>query len=160
MPEGSTRHRLSEILQELSRRYRGPEFPPHVTLVGSIRGDRDELIEKSRRVSAVLEPMTLRLGNIGMMREYFRDLFIHAGPLDLLRKSHVAASKILVCPADPDFMPHLSLLYGSHSQSLKEKITDEIGAKLPGQFKVRNLRLYATEGEVATWHEVTKFSIT
>ena len=157
MPEGVTRRRLTGILHELSRRYRGPEFLPHVTLLGSLQIDRDILIKKSRRVAAALHPFTIKLKNVGMTRQYFRDLFVHAGPHETLHEAHWRASRILAVPADSAFMPHLSLLYGAHSERLKERIAGEM--RLPAQFRVRNLYLFETQGPVRSWHEVARFPL-
>ena len=61
--------------------------------------------------------------------------------------------------ADPDFMPHVSLLYGRHSQQLKERIARAIVSDLPLKFKVRKLYLYNTQGRVHRWHEVAQFPL-
>ena len=39
--------RLTLILRRLSARFDAPEFPPHVTLLGSCVGERRELIRQS-----------------------------------------------------------------------------------------------------------------
>jgi len=160
MPEGLARRRLMQIVQELSKRHGGPEFPPHVTLFGNCEGQRDALIEKSKRVAASLHPFAVRLGTMGMTERYFRDLFVHVGPADVLRSAHRAACEILGSKADPHFMPHLSLLYGNHPRDLKELIMTGISSKLRVQFKVRSLYLLQTEGDVQNWQEVARFPVT
>jgi len=52
MPEGEVCERLTLILQQLSRRFEAPEFPPHVTVLGSCVGERDEMVRQSALVAA------------------------------------------------------------------------------------------------------------
>jgi 2'-5' RNA ligase len=156
MPEGATRRRLTDILQDIRTRYDGPAFLPHVTLVGGLQIERDFLIECTRRIAAAHQPFTIKLGQAEMTSHRFRDLFIHAGPVDLLSRAHAIACNVLGGIPHTHFMPHLSLLYGSHSRGLKERIICEIGSGLPAQFKVGNLYLYETDGQVRRWREVAK----
>jgi 2'-5' RNA ligase len=159
MPEGLARRRLEQLLRELSARYRGPEFLPHVTLLGSCVGERDEMIRRSSLVANLLTPFTIRLGKIDFRDEYFRCLFVHAGPLVPMRNAYHGACRKFNRTPDPDFMPHLSLLYGNFPQALKEEAMAELGPRLNVQFKVRNLYLFQTHGEVRNWHEVVRFPI-
>jgi hypothetical protein len=56
-------------------------------------------------------------------------------------------------------MPHLSLLYGDFSRSLKEEAAAELGPRLDLAFKVRSLDLYSTRGEPRHWRRVAKFGL-
>src|ERR1035438_3335018 len=80
MPEGNVRDRITLILHQLSVRHEAPEFPPHVTLLGSCIGKRDEMMRQSSLVAGALGPFTIRLAKIDFRDEYFRCLFVHAGP--------------------------------------------------------------------------------
>jgi 2'-5' RNA ligase len=159
MPEGAVRDRLALILKRLSSRCKAPEFPPHVTLVGSIVSEHEELIQKSALVAAAIQSITIRLGKIDFRDEYFQTLFVHAGPKAQLQQAYRAACRILGREAAPDFMPHLSLLYGTFPQTLKNKIIAELGGQLRVQFKVRSLCLYQTQGAVERWRQVAEFEI-
>lgn len=159
VPEGPAGERLAETLRRLGARYHGPAFPPHVTLVGSFSGDRADLMERSRQAAAALKPRLVRLGRLDFTDAYFRDLFVHAGPLSTLHNAHRLACEILGVKSAPDFTPHLSLLYGNHPGKLKQQITAELRGRLALQFKVRRLCLYDTSGDVENWHEVGSFKM-
>jgi 2'-5' RNA ligase len=159
MPRGDVWERLWRIIQQLSVRYAAPEFPPHVTLLGSSVGPRRELICQSAGLAASLRPFTLRLEEIDYREEYFRCLFVHAALAEPLRKAHQAARQAFGHDREPPFMPHLSLLYGDFPRSLKEGVIREMGPRVDVQFKVRSLHLYWTRGEPRLWRRVASFGI-
>jgi len=153
------RDRLERILSRLINRFGAPEFPPHVTLLGSCMGPCGELIRKSARVAAALSPFIIRLEEVDFLDEYFRCLFVHAAPTEPLRKAHRTACQELSHGREPAFMPHLSLLYGNFPPALKEKLISEIGRRLDIHFKVRSLHLYRTHGEPRHWRQVASFGL-
>jgi len=159
MPTGDVCDRLARIIHRLSARYGGPQFSPHVTLLGSCVGPRRDLICRSARVAAALRPFTIRLEEIDFLDEYFRCLFVHAALTEPLRKAHQAARQAFGHEREPAFMPHLSLLYGNFPHSLKEGILAEMGRRLDLQFKVRSLHLYRTDGEPRPWRRVASFGL-
>lgn len=159
MPRGDVCDRLARIIHRLSARYGGPQFSPHVTLLGSCVGPRRDLICRSARVAAALRPFTIRLEEIDFLDEYFRCLFVHAALTEPLRKAHQAARQAFGHEREPAFMPHLSLLYGNFPHSLKEGILAEMGRRLDLQFKVRSLHLYRTDGEPRPWRRVASFGL-
>jgi 2'-5' RNA ligase len=159
MPEGEVCDRLTLILHRLSARFESPGFHPHVTLLGSCVGERGKMIRQSSLVAATLRPFTIRLGEIDFRDEYFRGLFVHAGPMEPIRNAYRAACRTFGRPPEPDFMPHLSLLYGNFPLSLKKDIMAELGPRLDVQFKVRRLDLYHTHGDVEHWRPVASFRL-
>ena len=159
MPKGKVCDRLTRTLQHLSMQHNAPEFPPHVTLLGSCVGKRGEMMRRASRLAANLRPLTIRLGKIDFRDEHFRCLFVHAGPKDPLWKAYQVACRQFGRMPEPDFMPHLSLLYGNFPQALKKEALAELGPRLATQFKVRSLHLFKTDGEVREWHEVANFPI-
>jgi 2'-5' RNA ligase len=159
MPEGKVRDRLTQILHHLSVRHEAPEFPPHVTLLGSCVGERDEMMRRSSLVAGALRPFTIRLGKLDFRDEYFRCLFLHAGPAKPLRNAHQVACRKFDRTPNPDFMPHLSLLYGNYALNVKEDARAELGRRLDVRFKVRSIHLYQTHRAVQNWRLVESFGL-
>jgi 2'-5' RNA ligase len=158
MPDGEVCERLKLILRRLSARHEAPQFPPHVTVLGSCLGERDQMIRQASLVAATLRPFSIHLGEIGFRDEYFRGLFVHAGPLKPLREAHEAVCRGFGRTPDPDFMPHLSLLYGNYPLELKRDIISSLGDGLEFHFDVRSLHLYHTHGPVEDWRRVDSFA--
>jgi len=159
MPAGEVFERITEIIGQLSSRYGAPEFPPHLTLLGSFTGRRRELTERCGCIAASLRPFVIRLEQIESRDEYFRCLFVRAMLDGPLRQAHRAAFRALGDNRRKAFMPHLSLLYGFLPPSVKEQIIAEIGPRLDLRFKVRSLHLYRTQDDPPRWREVECFGL-
>jgi 2'-5' RNA ligase len=157
MPRGDVYESLARTLHRLSARYAAPEFPPHVTLLGRIAAPRREALRKSAALAALLRPFTIRLGDIAYFDEYFRCLFVRVAITPPLLKAHHVAQEVFGFRRMAPFMPHLSLLYGNFSQSLKDEGMAELGPPVGREFKVRSLHLYSTRGEPRGWRCVGKF---
>jgi 2'-5' RNA ligase len=158
-PGGEVFDRLSTIIRRLSAKHGGPDFPPHVTLLGGRGGTRAESIAKAARVAATMRPLPLQLGEIGFLDEYFRCLFAHVTLTEPMREAHGAALQAFHARREPDFMPHLSLLYGNYPRSLKEEIIAEIGPRLEIHFQARVLHLWLAHGHPRHWRRVASFPL-
>jgi hypothetical protein len=55
---------------------------------------------------------------------------------------------------DPDFFPHLSLVYGSLESSMQRALAAEVGPLVPAVFAATTLRVWRTAGRVAQWREI------
>jgi 2'-5' RNA ligase len=159
MPAGGVRERLARAIQELSVQYGAPEFPPHVTLLGGIVGPRREVRRKAASLAALLPAFIIRLGEIDCLDQYFRCLFVRAAPSQPLLKAHRLACQVFGHRREPQFMPHLSLLYGDFSRSLKDKTIAAMGQRLDLQFKVQSLHLYSTRREPSRWWQVARLGL-
>jgi len=159
MPTGDVYDELERILHKLSAKYGTREFPPHVTLLGGIVGPRREVLRECASLAALIRPFTIRLEKIDYLDEYFRCLFVRAATTAPLLKAHQVARDVFGRRREPSFMPHLSLLYGDFSRSLKEGAAAELGPRLDLAFKVRSLVLYSTRGEPRDWRRVAKFGL-
>lgn len=151
--------RLSQIVRRLSIRYGGPDFPPHVTLLGGRGGSREDLVAEAARVAAGIHPLTLRLSEIGFLDEYFRCLFAHVALTKPLREAHQKALEVFGARREPAFTPHLSLLYGDYPRSLKEGIIAEMGPRLDVRFKARVLYVWLAHGHPRHWRRVASFPL-
>ncbi len=159
MPRGDVHEQLARVLHGLAAQCGAPEFPPHVTLLGSIVGERREVVRKSAELATLLHPFTIRLGKIDYLDAYFRCLFVRAAATAPLREAHRSARTLLERPREPAFMPHLSLLYGNFTPSFKEGLIAKLGPRMDLEFKVRSLGLYSTDGEPRRWRQVATFGL-
>jgi 2'-5' RNA ligase len=159
MPAGDVYDRLSGIIQRLSSRYGGPQFAPHVTLLGRCVGPVLELMRKTAAVAAGSRALRIRLEAIDFLDEYYRCLFVHAAPSEPLRKAHRAACHAFGHAREPAFMPHLSLLYGNSPQSFKKQAIEELGHRLDIQFTARSIHLYRTHGDPGQWRRMARFAL-
>jgi 2'-5' RNA ligase len=159
MPSGAEASAFSELIDRLAERYSSPHFPPHVTLIGAVHLCEEEVMLKAREVAMAISPFSLALAQLDYTDAYYRSLFVRVEPSPALLAAHREAMKIFSSVPDGSYMPHLSLLYGTFSAALKQRVIAEIGHTWSCVCAVSSLHLYLTEGDAATWREVSEVSL-
>jgi len=159
VPAGDVYARLADTIEQLGAAYAAPKFPPHVTLLGALTGDRRGLIAACGRVAAVTRPFTIRLRQVDFTDMYFRCLFVRAALSLPLQTAYRAARREFSGRQERRFMPHLSLLYGRFPRTLKEQLVAELQSDFDLEFKVRALQLYRTQGEPRCWRRIATFGL-
>jgi 2'-5' RNA ligase len=160
MPTGDVARTFSRIISRLAEQYASPTFTPHVTLLGSIETSEQDVITRSGALASLIHPFTIRLTSVGYSDQYFRALFVRVDPTDALLAAYQEACKAFPKLIKPDYMPHLSLLYGNLPVEVKQRGIEEIGGQFSDEFYVESLHLYLTEGLPDAWREVRQFSLT
>jgi len=157
IPAGEVYQKLSEIISQLSEKYSAPNFEPHITLLGNLIGPEEDLISKTLKLTAQLKPFKINLKKADYLDEYFKCLFIRAEKTkELIRANNIAREAFNFKP-DPEYMPHLSLMYGDLSSKTKEEILADLGKEFDLSFEVRSIHLFSTTGEVKDWYRIKEF---
>jgi 2'-5' RNA ligase len=159
MPLGKLLTRLTKIIDELSLDQPTLRFEPHVTLLGGLAGSPSNLSSKTRKLASCIRPYEVQLGEIDYHDEFFRSLFIRVAPTRPVLEANRKARLIFQRHQEPDYLPHLSLMYGEFPSSEKELIIARLGAEIQEQFKVRAIHLYLTAGHPRDWYRVGEFPL-
>lgn len=159
MPSGQVGEALAGIITELGREFLAPVFPPHVTLLGGLKGAIPELTIRARLVAEQLGPYDLALGRLDYLDEYYRCLFVRILETEPVLRANDIARRVFGRLGGPAYMPHLSLLYGDFTPDAKESIIKRIGTSLDYRFLATELYLYSTSGETSTWRNCGKFEL-
>ena len=138
---GAVYDRLAGVIAELSTRYHGPAFDPHLTLLGRLEGEEEILVDRTRQFARVLHPFEVRLKEPGYEAQYFRCLFLLAEPSPPILEAHQRATRIFDAQPTSAFDPHVSLLYGVFAESLKQEIIKGLPPDLPSSFLASRLQL-------------------
>ena len=157
MPEGESVVRLSALIAELAARLGTPRFPPHVTLIPGLVGDEADLAGRTVELSRRLPSLRVRLGPVEATGDYFRCLYLRAEPVAALRAAHSLAAEVFGVRDDPDFLPHLSLVYGN-LEAAERRLTEELEDS-PRAFEAVSLELWRTEGRVGEWERRASFDL-
>lgn len=155
MPKGTVYDRLSEIISGISQEYKVPNFQPHVTLIGELKGN-EELITRTKLLASQIHPFTITLKNPCVLNEYFRSLFLKVKGTEEVINANLKAQEIF--NRKEKYFPHLSLMYGSCSTIEKLNIISNL-EKINLEFQVNNLHLFSTKGHPENWHEIEKFPL-
>ncbi|HSB62293.1 MAG TPA: 2'-5' RNA ligase family protein [Vicinamibacteria bacterium] len=159
VPEGSAAERLSALIGELAARHGTPRFAPHLTLLPLVGGAEDDVLERAARLAGELPPLEVRLLGPESRDEYFRRLFARAEATPALREAHARAAARFGRPPDPDFLPHVSLLYGRLAAAEVEGLRSALVGRVEGRFAAAHLHAWLTEGRVADWRPLARFAL-
>jgi 2'-5' RNA ligase len=156
VPEGEVRRRLAVLIEALARRFGGPVFEPHLTLLAGAPGPTEAVVARAEEL--VRGSQAFRIGFTGPEtgESYFRSLYLRVEPSPELLALHVAARDAFGRVDEPPFFPHLSLMYGAAPASA---FVEEMGCLAPDGCEARTLDVYSTEGEVEGWHPVRRLRL-
>lgn len=116
---------LKNAVNELVRKYNGPVFEPHMTLLGNINNGLPEIEQKAKELAAHLDKLELSLGPVSFSTTYFQSVFIRVNSTAKLIQLNLDAKKIFSMENDV-FMPHISLLYGDHDMTIREEVASSL----------------------------------
>lgn len=152
--------RVAELIDQLSERYRGPRFEPHLTLLGGIEGEDSVIYGHVRALANTLRPIFIDLQQPACDDEYFRCLFFPVRETSELLDAHKQANVILGKTSTVLFFPHVSLLYGLFPKRVKRDIIASFPTNLPKQFLANELKLIRAESlNPKDWHLVETMSL-
>jgi 2'-5' RNA ligase len=160
LPPAPVQNRFALLIDTLSQRLGTPRFTPHITLVGSVDSPLAEIVARLTMLAARLAPVPVRLTGTGYTEQYFRCLFMQAERSPPLLAAHEIASAHLGRLPEADFMPHLSLIYGSLPPEQKRKIVDEIAGRFDAAFQVDRMGLCLPDGPPERWRVLRTFALT
>ena len=154
MPTGEAYHKLSGLIKTLAEDYHSPVFEPHVTLLGEVRQSEDEILRRAAQLASGQQPFPIILRTVEFQDFYFRALFVRAESRDPLQTFYNRAKEIFAMPDLPEYMPHVSLMYGNFPPPVKEHIIKAIGRDHTTEFTVSSVHVFNTDGEAHTWSRV------
>ena len=128
VPEGEQREFYRKLIEDLAREYKGPIFFPHITVLGNICMEEENLLLKLRELAGLHRPFSVALHEVAAGSEFYRCVYIKAKKSRPLLQLYDDACRIFEKKPE-DFMPHLSILYGEYDMTLKKKIASGIEIK-------------------------------
>ncbi len=158
-PRGSSVKRiLQKVICDIAEDNTFPQFPPHVTLVEDVEGDKADLLEKTARIAQALAPFEIRFEGIRFNRDYFKNLYLQVMRTPQIMNSFAAAQSVLSAKKE-EYLPHCSLMYGDmgeeESVTLRHLLLD--GGILQTGFVPTGIELWQTEGPMKDWRPCKAF---
>jgi cyclic phosphodiesterase-like protein len=150
VPQEPVSVRLSALIDSLARRYGGPRFVPHVTLVSGIELPLGDIRARAHALAQGLPPAVVTLRRAACRDEYYKALFLEVEGADL-RDTHARAAAALGVRRDPDYLPHLSVVYGDFGPLVKEAMLDRVGRRWGEHCTLDRLVVVSLEGPPESW---------
>ena len=154
-PKGEAYNLLQEHIVKLAEISGGPCFMPHITLLARIPLETENhLITKTNELANTIQSFSVTVGEVGMEDAYYRALYRHIVPEDLVQKAHTTAIELFGMKEARVFLPHLSLLYGNFTEDEKQTFLSSLGTLDDIQLEIDEVHLYQTEGGTHQWKKV------
>jgi 2'-5' RNA ligase len=156
-PQGAAYEVLARTIRDLAGALEVPAFEPHVTLLAYLNGTEEDHVRRAGELAGRLQPCEFALTEAAYFDEHFRCLFMLVAPTPAVMACHAAAAKVFGKPEEA-YMPHVSLLYGSFTESRKREIIAALPEDVRTSFVVTSVVLLKAEGlEPKDWHEIAEF---
>ena len=160
MPSGEIYDRLANIIEDLSKKYGGPFFEPHVTLLGFLPGTKEEIMAHSLTLAQTLQPFHIRLTDLGYQDTYFQCLYLNVEDTAEIMEANSQARMVYQSSRSSEFTPHISLLYGDYPREIKDQIISSLGKDLRLRFAITDIHLIHAESEDPKhWTKIQRFQL-
>ncbi|ONK81971.1 uncharacterized protein A4U43_C01F34790 [Asparagus officinalis] len=160
LPPPEVSDRIKALTATLRSEFGGPQFDPHITVVGAIRLTRESATRYLRTASESLSPYAARVAAVAR-GFFYQCVYLLIEPTPEVLEAGAHCSKHFGYEAPTPYMPHLSLLYGDLTEEEKEKArkrVEELDAGLVGlAFKVSSIGLFKTDTEdksLKSWEKI------
>lgn len=149
---------LSRTIRKLAVDFGGPTFRPHITLQWTTVSSKQLAVARTQQLTNAISALTVYLASVGYEDSYYKSLFLAVEPTVALSMAHNVATKVFG-GGDAPYHPHLSLLYGRYSAQRKSAAIEMCRGMVGISFRVRQLQLLRTTGEVYTWSAIARYSL-
>lgn len=161
-PTGDAKQAYSEIIGNMSQELGTYHFTPHITLVAAIMTSREDVVQRTKDLAAKLTPYEFQFDSLSHKDRYFQCVFAKMKlTQEVLNANKIAREVFSERHTDPPYMPHLSLVYGEFTQTIKEaKIIPTMEQQMTQKasstmsFTVDSIEVWSTQGDVADWYLV------
>lgn len=140
------------------------DFLPHVTLAAGIASENT--IQKTRELATMIAPYEFEFDGLSGRDAFFQALYIKLKTTPPVVLANAAARQVFEEKAsDPEYMPHLSIVYGDLDPEQKSRIMQELEYRIKEEtvlntFTVDSIQIWSTEGDVEDWYCVESIPLT
>ncbi|MBI4162689.1 MAG: hypothetical protein HY513_03320 [Candidatus Aenigmarchaeota archaeon] len=150
--------KFRSIIRNIAKENNTFSFEPHITIL--VKNDEEsKMVDVVQALAKKTNKPTVKFTDIGYEDTYFRAIYLRAQRQNIL-DINTMARKIAGMFADPQYMPHLSLLYGNLDGKTKETIIKNLGLKLSMEVVFDKLSLWRTGYDITVdkWKKVADIS--
>ena len=126
MPDGKCASSVSEIINDISKKYNTPIFKPHVTLIGDCEKEKCDKIYFTFKKKKI-QPIEIILKGFDYKDSFFQCLYIKVIKSYQLCKTRNFLIKNLKINSKKIYEPHMSIVYSNLKISEKKKIIKKLG---------------------------------
>lgn len=159
MPDENTSNIFKNEIVFLSKKYGSPHFDPHLTLLGDIKLDETELIDKTKLIASNFGKISIKIKELDYSDKYFKSIFFNIELNQQLNEMNSFTKKLFRIESQEEYKPHVSLLYGNIKNLDKIQYVRNFKNTNTWNFEVNSIRINYDFGEVKDWYEIKSFSL-
>lgn len=167
-PTGASRDAYQSIIQNASSSLGTFCFPPHITLVAAMMTSPEDVMERAKILAAKIAPYEFEFESVSQRNAYFQCVYCKMKRTeDVVNANKIAREVFTERKNDPEYMPHLSLVYGDFTEQQKK---DTIIPSLETQIQqhapqtttipVDSIEVWSTQGDASEWYLVETVPLT
>ncbi|KAK7359168.1 hypothetical protein VNO77_01116 [Canavalia gladiata] len=166
IPPEEVSGRFTKLMTALRSEFGGPQFEPHITVVGAIKLTADDALNKLRLACEGLKPFHVTVDRVATGTFFYQCVYLLLHPEPPLLQTNAHCTTHFGYTASTPYMPHLSLLYGDLTEEEKQKAEERanvVDGTLGGfSFQINRLALYKTDTEDKTlksWEKIAECTL-
>ncbi|KAJ9566160.1 hypothetical protein OSB04_002126 [Centaurea solstitialis] len=166
IPAEEVTARVKKVMLGLRSEFGGPEFEPHVTVVGAIRLTEEEARERLKKSCEGLKGYNVTVEKVATGSFFYQCVFLLLRPTNEVMKAGAHCWDHFGFKSPTPYMPHLSILYGDLTNEQKQRAQEKANALDESvkslSFPITRFALYKTDTEDKTlksWEKVTEITL-
>lgn len=167
IPSEDVSVRVKKLMGGLRSEFGGPQFEPHVTVVGAVRLTEEEARDKFRRgCEGVKKVYSVNVEKVDIGTFFYQCVYLLLHPTNEVVEASARCCSSFGYNSSSPYMPHMSILYADLMDEEKKKaqekayILDESIGNL--SFQISRLALYKTDTEdksLKSWEKIEEYNL-
>ncbi|CAN0853634.1 Cyclic phosphodiesterase, partial [Linum grandiflorum] len=166
-PPDDIRSQLKKLMDGLRSEFGGPDFQPHVTVVGAISLTEQDALSKFKSACEGVKSYTATVDRVAAGTFFYQCVYLLLHPTPEVVEASSLCSQHFGYKNSSPYMPHLSLLYGDMSDEEKKKAQEKT-VQLDGSinsmsFPISRLELWKTDTgdkSLKSWEKISEYILT
>lgn len=162
IPNEASRRAYQKIISETASDLGTLDFKPHITLVAAIMTSEADVVERTKALAQELSPIQFEFDSMSQKDAYFQCVFAkYQKTQQVMSANALARDYFPERRSDPEYMPHLSLVYGyfTEDEKIKRLLPDleqkvKAGKSETLTIEVDTIEVWSTQGDVSEWYFV------
>lgn len=166
LPPDDLAPRLESLMDSLRSEFGGPQFVPHVTVVGPVGLKEDDAVREFRAACDGLRAYPATVDRVATGTFFYQCVYLLLRPTAEVVEASDRCCAFLGYKSNTPYMPHLSLLYGDLTDEEKKKAQEkanDLDGSLNGLgFLISRLALYKIDPDDKTctsWEKIVECTL-
>ncbi|KAB5534239.1 hypothetical protein DKX38_017325 [Salix brachista] len=158
--------RLKRLMAGLTSEFGGPQFEPHVTVVGANSLTEQDALEKFNSACDGMQAYNATVDRVATGTFFYQCVYLLLHPMPEVVEPSAHCTGHFGYKSSTPYMPHLSLLYGDLTDDEKKKAqekADTLDESINGlSFPITRLALWKTDTQDLTlksWEKIAECSL-